>query len=95
MRVEQLPAMPGIKLGGLPKNTPAMLRPVLTDPPAADHVRTAVPVNGMDPGDECRHHSVAGGTDSRGHPAVELGTAIKEHPAPGFPGRVWRIHVTA
>ncbi|MFJ7194071.1 MULTISPECIES: hypothetical protein [unclassified Streptomyces] len=68
---------------------------MLTDLPAADRVRIAVPATGFGLGEVCCHLSVAGGTDLRGHPGVDLGTAIKEHPVPGFPGRVWRIHVTA
>lgn len=40
--VEQLLATLGLKLGGLPEGTLAMMRSMLTDPAAADHVRAAL-----------------------------------------------------
>lgn len=40
--VDQLLATLGLKLGGLPEGTLAMMRSMLTDPAAADHVRAAL-----------------------------------------------------
>ncbi|MEV5203442.1 TetR family transcriptional regulator [Streptomyces sp. NPDC053720] len=40
--VDQLLATLGLKLGGLPEGTLAMIRSMLTDPAAADHVRAAL-----------------------------------------------------
>ncbi|MGW1811310.1 TetR/AcrR family transcriptional regulator [Streptomyces sp. NPDC002078] len=40
--VDQLLATLGIKLGGLPEGTLAMMRSMLTDPAAADHVRVTL-----------------------------------------------------
>ncbi|KKD07343.1 TetR/AcrR family transcriptional regulator [Streptomyces sp. WM6386] len=40
--VDQLIATLGLKLGGLPEGTLAMMRSMLTDPAAADHVRAAL-----------------------------------------------------
>jgi len=40
--VDQLLTTLGLKLGGLPEGTLAMLRSMLTDPAAADHVRDAL-----------------------------------------------------
>lgn len=40
--VDQLLASLGLKLGGLPEGTLAMMRSMLTDPAAADHVRLAL-----------------------------------------------------
>lgn len=40
--VDELLASLGIKLGGLPEGTLAMMRSMLTDPTAADHVRVAL-----------------------------------------------------
>jgi AcrR family transcriptional regulator len=40
--VDQLLATLGLKLGGLPEGTLAMMRSMLTDPTAADHVRAAL-----------------------------------------------------
>ncbi|MFB7954014.1 TetR/AcrR family transcriptional regulator [Streptomyces sp. NPDC056045] len=40
--VDQLLATLGLKLGGLPEGTLVMLRSMLTDPAAADHVRVAL-----------------------------------------------------
>ncbi|MFK0069643.1 TetR family transcriptional regulator [Streptomyces sp. NPDC091046] len=40
--VDQLLATLGLKLGGLPEGTLAMLRSMLTDPAAADHARAAL-----------------------------------------------------
>uniref|UniRef100_A0AAU2VL19 TetR family transcriptional regulator n=1 Tax=Streptomyces sp. NBC_00008 TaxID=2903610 RepID=A0AAU2VL19_9ACTN len=40
--VDQLLATLGLKLGGLPEGTLAMMRSMLTDPAAADHVRVAL-----------------------------------------------------
>ncbi|MEV7887367.1 TetR/AcrR family transcriptional regulator [Streptomyces sp. NPDC002817] len=40
--VDQLIASLGLKLGGLPEGTLAMMRSMLTDPAAADHVRAAL-----------------------------------------------------
>ncbi|MQY16113.1 hypothetical protein SRB5_63050 [Streptomyces sp. RB5] len=40
--VDQLMATLGLKLGGLPEGTLAMMRSMLTDPAAAEHVRTVL-----------------------------------------------------
>ncbi|MFF4271184.1 TetR/AcrR family transcriptional regulator [Streptomyces sp. NPDC001536] len=40
--VDQLLATLGLKLGGLPEGTLAMMRSMLTDPAAADHVRAGL-----------------------------------------------------
>ncbi|MFE6668845.1 TetR/AcrR family transcriptional regulator [Streptomyces sp. NPDC057697] len=40
--VDRLPTTLGIKLGGLPEGTRSMLRSVLTDPAAAEHVRATL-----------------------------------------------------
>ncbi|MFD0509722.1 hypothetical protein ACFQ0Q_02060 [Streptomyces aureus] len=42
MLVDQLLATLGLKLGGLPEGTLAMMRSMLTDPAAADHVRVTL-----------------------------------------------------
>ncbi|MER6305960.1 TetR/AcrR family transcriptional regulator [Streptomyces sp. NPDC001739] len=47
--VDQLLATLGLKLGGLPEGTLAMMRSMLTDPAAAEHVRSALgrQINGI------------------------------------------------